>query len=153
MSFFTGMDIAATGLTAQRFRLDVITQNLANINSTRTPEGGPYQRKTVLFESIPMNDATNKLPTNFHNILNRNLNMYHTSGVQVSGIVEDDTPFPLIFDPTHPDANEDGYVEMPNVDVVTEMVNMISASRSYEANVTAFNNLKAMNTKALDLGR
>ncbi|WP_010167536.1 flagellar basal body rod protein FlgC [Candidatus Epulonipiscium viviparus] len=153
MSFFSGMDIAATGLTAQRFRLDVITQNLANINSTRTPDGGPYQRRTVLFESIPMRDAANKLPDNFHNILNRNLNMYHTSGVQVSGIVEDDTPFPLIFDPTHPDANEEGYVEMPNVDVVTEMVNMISASRSYEANVTAFNNLKSMNTKALDLGR
>ncbi len=153
MSFFTGMDIAASGLTAQRFRLDIITQNLANVNTTRTPEGGPYQRKTVLFESIPMQNGPNNLQNNFGNILHSNLNMYHTKGVQVSGIVTDDTPMPVVYDPTHPDANIDGYVTMPNVDVVTEMVNMISASRSYEANVTAFNNLKAMNTKALDLGK
>ncbi|OOB80490.1 MAG: flagellar basal body rod protein FlgC [Epulopiscium sp. Nuni2H_MBin003] len=147
MSFFTGMDIATSGMTAQRLRLDIITQNLANVNTTRTPEGGAYQRKTVLFESVPMQNSFEAMLTG---AINRK---YNTQGVQISEIVADESPMPVIYDPTHPDADADGYVTLPNVDLVTEMVNMISASRSYEANVTAFNNLKAMNNKALELGQ
>ncbi len=148
MSFFTGMDIATTGMTAQRFRLDVITQNLVNVNTTRTDEGGAYQTKVVVFEDV---NGVN----NFQDALNRQMGTGSTlqgMGVQISGIVEDETPLPVIYDPSHPDADADGYVTMPNVNVIDEMVDMISASRSYEANVTAFNNLKAMNAKALELG-
>ncbi|PHV71737.1 flagellar basal body rod protein FlgC [Sporanaerobium hydrogeniformans] len=146
MSFFGSMDTSTSGLTAQRLRLDIISQNIANANTTRTPEGGPYRRKTVLFESI-----TNQ-SNNFGDILNQKINSQN-NGVRVSQIVEDNSPFPVVYDPTHPDANAQGYVEQPNVNIVTEMVNMISASRSYEANVTAFNNMKSMINSALAIGK
>lgn len=145
MSFFGSMDTSASGLTAQRLRLDVISQNIANSNTTRTSEGGPYKRKAVIFESIQNQDSFDKV-----------LNKYTASknnGVRVSRIVEDNKPFPIVYDPTHPDADESGYVELPNVNTVEEMVNMISASRSYEANVTAFNTMKAMVSKALEIGK
>ncbi|OOB77537.1 MAG: flagellar basal body rod protein FlgC [Epulopiscium sp. Nele67-Bin001] len=150
MSFFTGMDIATTGLTAQRFRLDIISQNLANANTTRTPEGGAYQRQMVTFQSMEPVGG-------FQNILNRELdgqlsNPKNLQGVQVDSIVKDESPMPVVYDPSHPDADIYGYVTLPNVNIINEMVDMISASRSYEANVTAFNNLKAMNAKALELG-
>lgn len=143
MSFFGSMDTAASGLTAQRLRLDIISQNLANVDTTRTPEGGPYQRKAVILESVNQSfDAV--------------LGQYRgqgASGVRVSQIVEDEKAFPMVYNPTHPDADANGYVQMPNVNGVEEMVNMISASRSYEANVTAFNAMKAMTSKALEIGK
>ena len=145
MSFFGAMDTSASGLTAQRLRLDVISQNIANSNTTRTPEGGPYRRKAVLFESINNRES-------FESVLGR-YTQAKNNGVRVAGIVEDNKPFPIVYDPTHPDADEEGYVQLPNVNITEEMVNMISASRSYEANVTAFNAMKAMVSKALEIGK
>ncbi len=145
MGFFDAMDTAASGLTAQRFRLDIISQNMANANTTRTEEGGAYKRKSVLFEQIDNRNS-------FINILDEKKRS-GVNGVRVSAIVTDDTPGALVYDPGHPDANTEGYVEMPNVNVVDEMVNMISASRSYEANVTSFNTMKAMFTKTLEIGK
>ncbi|NLI88842.1 MAG: flagellar basal body rod protein FlgC [Epulopiscium sp.] len=146
MSFLRSIDTSASGLTAQRLRLDVISQNIANVNTTRTDDGGPYRRKAVIFEE-------KQEPKSFANILSESQKAQTKAGVRVSNIVEDNTPFTLHFDPSHPDANEEGYVEMPNVNIVSEMVNMISASRSYEANVTAMNAMKSMAVKALEIGR
>lgn len=146
MSFLRSIDTSASGLTAQRLRLDVISQNIANVNTTRTDNGGPYRRKAVIFEE-------KQEPQSFAKILSESEKNQAKSGVRVSHVVEDNTPFTLHFDPSHPDANEEGYVEMPNVNIVSEMVNMISASRSYEANVTAMNAMKSMAVKALEIGR
>lgn len=143
MSFFGSMDTAASGMAAQRLRLDVITQNLTNINTTRTPQGGPYKRKSVIFESIPTQNS-------FNQILDKHSK---TNGVRVSQIAEDNRPFPIVYNPTHPDADENGYVQMPNVNQIEEMTNMIGASRAYEANVTAFNTMKAMVAKSLEIGK
>lgn len=143
MSFFGSMNTAASGLTAQRLRLDIISQNLSNVDTTRTPEGGPYKRKSVIFESV-------------NNSFDQVLGTYTAqgaNGVRVAQIIEDQKPAPLVYNPTHPDADANGYVQMPNVNGVEEMVNMISASRSYEANVTAFNAMKAMAVKALEIGK
>jgi flagellar basal-body rod protein FlgC len=141
MSDLFGFDIAASGLTAQRLRMDVISNNLANANTTRTPEGGPYKRQTAIFESrlkeliMGMSEAN---PGN---------------GVRVVGIAKDKSLPMMIYDPGHPDANDAGYVAMPNVNVVTEMVDMMSASRAYEANVMAMNAAKAMASRAIDILR
>lgn len=137
MGVFRSLSISASALTAERLRMDVIAENLANANTTRTAEGGPYRRKVPIFE-----------PRRVHS-QGRWVNL----GVQVSQIVAQKGPGKLVYDPDHPDANEDGYVEYPNVNVVTEMVDMISATRAYEANVTAMNAAKAMATKALEIGR
>lgn len=145
MSFFGSMDTSVSGLSAQRLRLDVISQNIANVETTRTQDGGPYKRKAVIFESI-QNNAT------FDAVLGKH-QQNRSNGVRVSQIIEDEKPFTSVYNPTHPDADANGYVQMPNVNVVDEMVNMISASRAYEANVTAFNNMKAMATKALEIGK
>lgn len=146
MSFLNSIDVSASGLTAQRLRLDVISQNIANVSTTRTEDGGPYRRKTVLFEERQGGQL-------FSQILSEKTDGKTGGGVRVSRIAEDDNPFELAYDPGHPDANEEGYVAMPNVNIVTEMVNMISASRSYEANVTAMNAMKSMAAKALEIGR
>ena len=146
MSFFGSMDVSASGLTAQRLRLDIISQNIANAQTTRTEAGGPYQRQAVIFESVS-NDK------GFNQILKKQKGKLMNGGVRVSEILKDESEAPLVYDPTHPDANEEGYVAMPNVNTVEEMVNMISANRSYEANVTAFNSMKAMVTKALEIGK
>lgn len=146
MSFLSSIDISASGLTAQRLRLDVISQNIANINTTRTDQGGPYRRKAVIFEQKNSVEP-------FANVLAQSRQSQVKGGVRVSSIEEDNTPFTMQFDPSHPDADEEGYVAMPNVNVVSEMVNMISASRSYEANVTAMNAMKSMAVKALEIGR
>ncbi|ADZ84168.1 flagellar basal body rod protein FlgC [Cellulosilyticum lentocellum] len=145
MGFFDSMDIAASGLTAQRLRLDIISQNMANVNTTRTAEGGPYKRKTVIFEQMQNENS-------FSSILNKK-KQSGVNGVRVARIVEDESQGALVYNPTHPDANAQGYVEMPNVNTVDEMVNMISASRSYEANVTSFNTMKSMFAKALEIGK
>lgn len=146
MGFFGSMDVAASGLTAQRLRLDIISENIANADTTRTEEGGPYKRKGVIFEE--MNSGKR-----FSDVLTSKANGGVIGGVRVANIVEDQTQGTLVYDPTHPDANEQGYVEMPNVNTIDEMVNMISASRSYEANVTSFNNMKSMFSKALEIGK
>jgi flagellar basal-body rod protein FlgC len=146
MSIFKTMNISATGLTAERLRMDIISENIANANTTRTISGTPYRRKMVIFESQEK-DA-------FQKLLDQAKGSQSTgTGVEVSGIVEDSSDFKRIYNPEHPDADQEGYVSMPNVDVVTEMINLMTASRAYEANVTALNSSKAMAMKALEIGR
>lgn len=147
MQLFNSLQVSASGLTAQRVKLDVIANNLANASATRTPEGGPYQRKVVVLGARG-NDA------GFGGVLGSAIGRASVgSGVQVMGIRNDTAPFKLHYDPSHPDAGPDGYVRMPNVDTVMEMVDLIAASRAYEANVTAFNAGKQMALKALEIGR
>lgn len=140
MSFFDSLSSSASALTAQRLRMDVISNNLANANSTRTKEGGPYRRQMVIFES--------------REEFKQGIDGKHARsplGVKVSKIEQDESPFRLVYDPSHPDANPDGYVQMPNVNTIQEMTDMISATRSYEANVTVINSIKGMAAKALEI--
>jgi len=127
--------------------MDTISENLANVNTTRTENGTPYRRKTVIFEAVGYG-----MPFSSY-LTNAGRSRLASGGVRVSAIVEDPSPFKSIYDPGHPDADENGIVDMPNVDVVAEMVNMISASRAYEANITAINTTKSMASKALEIGR
>lgn len=143
MGIFDAMNVAATGMTAQQTRMDVISENIANVNTTRDENGNPYRRKTVVFEE--------QGSTSFENVLFDKLNSYEPSGVKITKIVEDQSDFKLVYDPTHPDADENGYVSYPNVDTVTEMTNLIDASRAYEASATSFNAAKAMAVKGLEL--
>lgn len=151
MGLFDGLNISASGLTAQRLRMDVVANNIANANTTRTPEGGPYRREQVVLSEQPASP--------FASVLDNTLSGTAGNGVQVSQVQQDPTPFKLVYDPTNPDAIKDpkspmfGYVQMPNVDITTEMVDMISASRSYEANITALNASKSMDMKALQIGK
>lgn len=150
MSLFNSMNISASGLTAQRLKMDVISQNIANATTTRTAEGGPYQRRAVILETSSVN-------TSFSSQLDRAMSRTDRGvsggggGVRVSGIVADQTPGVIVHDPTHPHANEDGYVIMPNVNIIEEMVNMISASRAYEANMTGISMAQAMIARTLEL--
>lgn len=147
MGYLSALDIGASALTAQRLRMDTISQNIANVNTTRTENGTPYRRKVVMFE-----EKSSSTP--FSEYLNQSSkDKLAGSGVRVSRIVEDRAPFKKIYDPGNPDADATGYVDMPNVDVVTEMVNMISATRAYEANVTSINSTKSMAMKALEIGK
>ncbi|WP_256519619.1 flagellar basal body rod protein FlgC [Domibacillus sp. A3M-37] len=147
---FNGMNITASALTAQRLRMDVISSNMANAESTRAKlvdgEWQPYQRKSVVMQ--PKGNS-------FSNFLQMASNRQEAgNGVKVTKIVEDtETPNKLIYDTEHPDANEEGYVSMPNVDPLREMVDLMGTTRSYEANVTVFNASKAMMTKALEIGK
>ena len=145
MGFLDALNISASGLSAQQIRMNVISSNLANINTTRTPQGGPYQKKDVVFASEPARSE-------FKNILDSQT-VDKISGVKVVGIATDSRPPLVKYDPSHPDANEDGYVATPNINVVEEMVNMVSATRSYEAGVAAINATKTMALKALEIGR
>ena len=151
MGLYGTIDTAASGLTAQRLRLDVISNNLANATTTRTAEGGPFQRSRVIFRPRVEEPYWRSpfLPASLDNGVGQ--------GVRVVRIEKDTSPGRLVYDPTHPDAIKTGklkgYVEMPNVNVVKEMVDMIDASRAYEANVTMINGAKAMFTKALEIGR
>ena len=147
MAFLGSMDISASALTAQRFRMDVVAENLANMSTTRTAEGTPYRRRMVIMQE-----------RSFEGVLQAQMNTDAASraggtGVRVASVVEDQAPFKLEYKPEHPDANEDGYVEMPNVDLNVEMVDMLSATRSYEANITAINAVKNMAMSALDIGK
>jgi flagellar basal-body rod protein FlgC len=145
MSFMSGMNISASGMTAQRLRLDIISQNIANVNTTRDGNGEAYRRKTVVFAE--------KDVTPFGDILMKTAGTVG-NGVKVTRIVEDsDTQMRKVYDPSHPDADEDGYVTYPNVNTVQEMTDMIDATRSYEANVTAFNATKNMALKGLEVGK
>ncbi len=139
---------AGSALTAQRLRMDVIASNLANSEATSTPEGGPYKRERVVF-GTSLRDSLNKLSDSAGSVANGAV----AGGVEVKGIVQDQDDPRMVFDPTHPDANEDGFVAYPNVDMVTEMTDMLSSSRSYEANITIVNVAKSMAQKALDIGR
>jgi flagellar basal-body rod protein FlgC len=143
MSFFGGLEISASGLTAERLRMDVTAENLANAQTTRGANGQPYRRKEVVLQETP---------GSFGATLSRAMKT-DGGGVQVAGIVEDQTPLKRIYDPGHPDADAQGYVSMPNVDTVTEMVDLIGASRAYEANVTAMQAAKQMFSRTLEILR
>lgn len=134
MGIFNTMRISASGLSAERLRMDTITSNITNATTTRGEDGNPYVRKIAVFQENL--DEANKL-----------------NGVKAVGIVDDESPLKSVYDPTHPDANEDGYVTMPNVNLLNEMADIIAASRAYEANVDTLNASKSMFTKSLELGR
>lgn len=145
MGLFDSFRISASALTAQRLRMDVIANNMANAQTTRTAEGGPYKKQMPVFaESRPKF----MLP-----VISDEIRNTVGEGVKVISIKKDTAPPKLVYNPSHPDANEDGYVSMPNIDLVTEMVDMIEATRAYEANVTALNSSKSMAVKALEIGR
>lgn len=145
MSIFSSFDINASGMTAQRYRMDIISQNVANASTTRTEDGTPYRRKVVTF-------SEKESQTPFSRVLNEARDNYSGKGVKVSGVYEDETSdFVKTYDPAHPDADEDGYVWYPNVNIVEEMTNMIDASRAYEANATAFNASKTIALKGLEM--
>ena len=165
IGLFSGINISATGLRAQRVRQNIIATNLANAETTRTAEGGPYKRQTVVLRENPRERDFRMVfgPDRLEGTLTKRTHMRIPkpefpivtekvgAGVEIDQIQEDTAPPRLIYDPTHPDADGQGYVAMPNVNVVQEMTDMISATRSYEASVTAMNSLKAMLTKALEI--
>lgn len=136
MNEFLTMTVSATGMTAQRLRLDVIASNIANSETTRTPEGTPYRRRVPIFSEYLLKNRETQ-----------------SSGVKVSRIAEDMSSFRVVYDPSHPDADENGYVQLPNVNVIREMIDLINAQRSYDANVSAFNTVKEMINSALQIGR
>lgn len=145
MGLETVLNINGSAMKAQMMRLEVLGSNIANINATRTPEGGPYRRKEVVFRSIPIEN-------DFQNHLNSAVDRTAT-GVEVTRVVEDQSPFKKKFDPNHPDAGPDGYVQYPNVDVVSEIVNVQEAARAYEANVAVLVSIKSMIAKTFEIGR
>lgn len=142
---FDAFKVSASGMEAQRLRLNVVASNLANVDTTRTAEGGAYRRKDVLFAAHQTND--------FGKFLKASMDNHYTAGVRVAGIVEDSRAFKYAYEPGHPDADASGYVAYPNVNAAEEMVNMISASRSYEANVNAFKASRDMALNAIEIAR
>ena len=147
MSIFNSFNINASGMTAQRYRMDIISENVANANTTRTEDGTPYRRKVVTFEQ--KSDQTS-----FSKVLGSVTNGYSGQGVKVSNIYEDyETEMKMVYDPSHPDADENGYVTYPNVNIITEMTNLIDASRAYEANNTAFSASESIALQGLELGK
>ena len=149
MSMFSAFNINASGMTAQRYRMDIISENVANANTTRTADGTPYRRKVVYFEEKGGQTAFSRvLGEASYN------HGYSGQGVKVRSVLQDyDTEMNMVYDPSHPDADENGYVTYPNVNIITEMTNMIDASRAYEANATAFNASKSMAQQGLQLGQ
>jgi flagellar basal-body rod protein FlgC len=137
---YTAMEVAASGLTAERSRMNVIASNLANARTTKTDQGTPYKRIDPVFGATPVVESSDPI-------------MRAVKKVEVQGVREDPTPGQMVYDPGHPDANAQGYVEYPNVNVVSEMVNMMAASRAYEAGVTSLESLKSMARSALKIGR
>ena len=140
MNFLLSLEISASGLYAQRKRMDVIAGNLANIETTRTQKGGPYRRKMVVMST--------KAVHNFDEVL-----AIQVDGVKIDDIVEDKSPFMRVFNPSHPDADKDGYLLKPNVDLIVEITNMLMARRAFEANVAAIKSTKQMALKALEIGK
>ena len=146
MGFLDSLNISGSGLTAQKLRMQIVAQNLANASTTRTEEGGPYRRKLVILsERDGFNSFSDELSTSVSRKIGK--------GVEATSIVDDADDFKVEYDPAHPDADEEGYVRLPNVNTVEETVDIMSASRLYEANVTAFNAMKEMAAKALEIGR
>lgn len=144
--FMTGFRVSSSGMTAQRMRMNTISSNIANINTTRTPEGGPYRRKDVVFESMPE-------VKNFSEILSVNSPKADIQRVQVTDVLSDRKAPMLKYEPDHPDANADGYVAYPNINLMEEMTNMIQATRAYEANVSTLQSAKDMALSSLEIGR
>lgn len=142
LGVFSALEVAASGLSAERVRMNTIASNLANANTTRTEQGGPYRRIDPVFEAVGL-DRANGIPS-----MDRGVSL-----VRVRGIVEDPRPGQMVYDPSHPDADARGYVTLPNVHAVEEMVNMITASRAYEAGVTSIETVKQMARSAIDIGR
>lgn len=145
MDFMTALDIGASALSAERTHINIISMNLANAKTTRTAEGGPYQRKSVFLAAT---EVDSPFARSMQTELGRELR-----GVRVEGIAIDKRPFKLVYEPGHPDANDEGYVAYPDINVVEEMANLMTAQRGYEANVTSIDTVKSMYTKALELGR
>lgn len=145
MSLFSTMEISSSGLNAQRTRMKIISSNIANINTTRTPEGGPYRRREVIFGALPPQKS-------FMEELQAQEKDQGTRAVKVLGVVEDSRPPKMKYDPSHPDANEEGYVALPNVDITEEMTNLMVSKRSYEANLAAINATKNLISKSLEIG-
>lgn len=149
MGFLSAFDICASGMSAQRLRMDIAAENVANMTSTRTESGGTYRRKDVVLESYGSGTFQDALRS-----ASRGQGYQSGAvGVRVAQIIEDDREFKKVYNPEHPDADEEGYVSMPNVDVLKETVDSMSATRSYEANVTALNAVKLMAQKALEIGK
>lgn len=142
--FFDALDVSASALSAERLRMNVTSSNLANAQTTRTPEGGPYRRKDPVFASEPRRDFASILQDHLETPLH---------DVKVADVVSDPNPPRMVYAPDHPDANPEGYVAYPNVNTMEEMVNLITASRTYEANVTSINVARGMMNKALEIGR
>lgn len=153
MAFLSSMNIVGSGMTAQQLRLDVISENITNSNTTRTEGGGAYRRKMVVFEAETGRDEFRKVMAKAANGLVPNQGYGNAGGVKVTQIVEDPSDFKIVYDPTHPDADADGYVAMPNVDMVKEMTDAMAATQAYSANVTAFNALKTVVSKGLEIGK
>jgi len=145
MDFFDAIHASSSGLSAQRLRMNLISGNLANVNTTRTRGGGPYRRKEAIFAARPLEESFKKI------LADRQMEQLST--VMVDRVIEDSNSPVMKYDPQHPDADEKGYVAMPNINVMEEMVNMISATRSYEANVTALKAAKDMASRALEIGK
>lgn len=146
MGLFQAFDICASGMTAQRFRTDIIAENVANVNTTRTEDGTPYRRKMVTFAERDKDT--------FHTLYTNRMRRYGGNGVKVAKVLDDEeTDYIMKYDPSHPDADENGYVSYPNVNIVQEMTDLIDASRGYEANVTAFNSVKNMAQAGLQVGK
>jgi flagellar basal-body rod protein FlgC len=147
MGMYDSIEVSASGLSAERLAMDVIANNLANVNTTRTPEGGAFKRQLVIFaqkQEQSANSSMNPLDTEDDPGKSRD-------GVAAVGIMSDPGPDRMVYDPTHPDADANGYVHMPNIDVVKEMVDMIAASRAYQANVTAIQESRSMGNAAMNL--
>lgn len=145
MGMFDAINISSSALTAEKTRIDIISKNIANANTTRATNGMPYRRQVVVFKESRENS--------FEDYLNGFNSRFNGNGVEIDDIVEDESPFKMKYEPGHPDADENGYVMMPNVDVVIEMVDLIDAQRAYEANITAINTTKSMMMNALEIGR
>ena len=157
MAFMNSINIVGSGLTAQQLRLDIVSENVTNSQTTRTENGeGAYRRKMVVFEAVSGRDSFREAMAKAANglIANTATGASPTAGgVRVTQIVEDESPMMFVYDPTHPDANEEGYLEMPNVDMVKEIADAMAASRAYASNVTAFNTLKSVISSGLEIGR
>jgi flagellar basal-body rod protein FlgC len=145
MDFMTMLDIGASALSAERTHLNIISMNLANVNTTQTAEGGPYRRKSVVFKAAPVETPFSR---EMQSALDRELR-----GVRVNAILPDKRPFKRVYDPGHPDADAEGYVNYPDINAVEEMANMMTAMRTYEANVSAITSAKTMFNKALEIGK
>ena len=145
MDFMTALDISASGLSAERTHINIISMNLANVKTTRTEYGGPYRRKSVEMAATPVDDSFSK---QMRGALDRELR-----GVRVMNVVQDTRPFKMVYEPGHPDADADGMVKYPDINVVEEMTSLMTAQRGYEANVTYIDTIKAMYNKALEIGR
>jgi len=145
MRIFAGMATSASALSAEKMRIDMVAKNVANMNTTRTPEGGPFRRRKVVFAELVAGEARNR----FVRLPTRGVGQ----GVMVSQVVTDDAPPRMVHDPSHPDANDEGFVALPEINLANEMVDLITATRAYETNVQVLNASKSMQLRALEIGR